>query len=39
MPDLLQSLMEQDFGFLQIIADFWHVESPVWILHRNGQLW
>jgi hypothetical protein len=29
MADLLQSLMEQDFGFLQIIADFWHVESPV----------
>ena len=29
MADLLQSLMEQDIGFLQIIADFWHVESPV----------
>ena len=29
MPDLLQSLMEQDFGFLQIVADLWQVESPV----------
>jgi hypothetical protein len=29
MADLLQSLMEQDFGFLQIIADFWHVVPPV----------
>ncbi len=29
MADLIQSLMEQDFGFLRIIADFWHVESPV----------
>lgn len=29
MADLLQSLMEQDLGFLQIIADSWHVESPV----------
>jgi hypothetical protein len=28
MPDLLQSLMEQDFGFLQIIAEFWDVEAP-----------
>lgn len=28
MPDLLQSLMEQDFGFLLIVADFWDVEAP-----------
>lgn len=28
MPDLLQSLMDQDFGFLQILADIWRVDAP-----------
>jgi hypothetical protein len=28
MPDLLQSLLEQDFGYLQIIANLWQVEAP-----------
>jgi len=29
MPDLLQSLLDRDVGFLQIIAAFWGVPSPV----------
>jgi hypothetical protein len=28
MPDLLQSLIDQDFGFLQILADTWQVDAP-----------
>ena len=28
MPDLLQSLLDQDFGFLQILADTWQVDAP-----------
>ncbi len=28
MPDLLQSLIDQDFGFIQILADLWQVDAP-----------
>lgn len=29
MPDLLQSFLDRDVGFLQIVAAFWGVSSPV----------
>lgn len=28
MPDLLQSLLDQDIGYLQIVASFWSADAP-----------